>query len=478
MKWKSVYKSSLPFLVCFLFFFLYLTLAVIRHSHFESFGFDLGITDQILWQYSTFSAPITTIHYYPFTSILTDHVELIYAPLSIFYWLWSDPKMLLLVQAGFFCFSGMPIFLLAKSKRLNTFIAYVLLISYLTFYGVQNALWFDVHSAVFGASFLAWFLYFRGKNHTFWSAVFFILAIISKENIALLTLIISAVFFIKRRKKSDAFFVLLAGLYLLTIFAVYFPHFTKGYAYQNSQGLASNINFTNLANTPNKQQVFLVSLAWFGFIPLLAPLTLLPFLGDLFSYFVIANQLKEADSIFMHYRITLAPLLAWGTIIAISERKFLQKCYIGVYLLLTLLFFQFTLHLPLSYLTKSWFWKEPAAVKDINDVLQYLPANASVVSQNNITPHISHRKEIFTLWPKKKNFTENSPCGKKTCDWFGWYGHPTYLIVDTSPNWDIRHLLANKEDYIEGLKNIEKQGIIKKTRQQGNTVLYKIVKTP
>src|SRR6185437_16021353 len=95
---KSSIKKLTPYIICILFCVAYTTLSFIRHNHYESFGFDLGLTDQIVWEYSKFQAPITTIHYYPYTSILTDHVELIYTPLSIFYWIWDDVRMLLLMQ--------------------------------------------------------------------------------------------------------------------------------------------------------------------------------------------------------------------------------------------------------------------------------------------------------------------------------------------------------------------------------------------
>jgi hypothetical protein len=76
---------------------------------------------------------------------------------------------------------------------------------------------------------------------------------------------------------------------------------------------------------------------------------------------------------------------------------------------------QYYLYLPLSYLTKYWFWHQPSAVKTINFVKNnknnYLPKTALVVAQNNIFPHISHRDKIYSLYPEKKTFTKNSPCG-------------------------------------------------------------------
>jgi len=179
----------------------------------------------------------------------------------------------------------------------------------------------------------------------------------------------------------------------------------------------------------------------------------------------------------MHYRVTLAPLLMWSTILTIAKIKFLNKYYTAIYLLICIFIVQYMLHLPLSYLGKNWFWYEQPAVKNINALIHYLPPNASVVSQNNITPHIDHRNEIFTLWPEQKIFTKNSPCKQKVCNWLMWKSTtPRYLIVDTSSNWDIRHFLANRSDFIDGLRNLEKEGYIKKDKQIDNAVIYTILK--
>ena len=202
-------------------------------------------------------------------------------------------------------------------------------------------------------------------------------------------------------------------------------------------------------------------------------------LGDLATYFVIGSDLTGAQGLFMQYRITLAPLMAWVTISTIHKYKILNTKWIALYLILCTAFVQYNLHLPLSYLSKQWFWQESQSVKTINDVItNYLPQGSSVVSQNNITPHISERENIYTLFPDKKDFIKNSPCGQKNCDWFRWAGNPEYLIVDTAKDWDIRHLLANRGDYISGLRNLEKEGIVKIYKQEGTTVLYKIIRNP
>ncbi len=472
-------QNKIALFICLLFFVAYSTLSIIRHLHYGSYGFDLGISDQIVWQYSHFQAPITTVQSYPFTSILTDHVEFIYVLLSPFYWFFSSPVTLLLLQVFLISFSGVPIYLLAKKRRLKPILCFSLLISYLMFYGIQNALWFDVHSLAFGAAFLAWFIYFLDVKNTLWAIVAFVLAIICKEDIALLTGAVSFVYLLKRKDKFSLSLLLVSGVYLFSVFYIYFPHFTQdGYRYQEKGGLFSNLNTSYFYDTSDKRNTIFYSLAWFGFVPLLAPMFLLPALADITHYFIFAHTLGAAQGFFLHYRVSLAPLLILPTIIALSKFRKLNNKYIAIYFLLVAIFFQYYFHLPLSYLTKRWFWTEPASVKSINAAAQYLPANASIVAQNNITPHISHRDLIFTLYPSTKDFSANSPCKQKTCNWFRWAGNPEYLMVSTSTDWDSRGFLASREDFIKGLQNLEKSKFIKKYFQKGDTIIYKVQRKP
>jgi len=471
----------LPFLIFLAFFAAYSTLTIVRHNNYQSFGYDLGINDQTVWRYSRFEAPVTTIDPFPDKSKLYTHIELVYALVSPSYWIWSSRKMLLLVEVGVVCSGGLAIFLLARKRKLTYFLSITLMITYLMFYGVQNAIWFDVHSSTFAAGFLAWFLYCLSARKFKLTFLFFILSITAKEDIALMTFFISLAYLFARR---DKFSLLLSGLslsYIVFVFFIYFPHIIHfQYLYQNHNGLLSNLNPSYLFNTTEKIQTIFYSFLSFGFISFLLPTTLMPIFAHFLTYFVIASDLPGAQGLALHYRVTLAPVLAWATIVTIEKIPRLNNKYVAFYLLACVLFVQYSLHLPLSYLSKQWFWQEPAAVKDINYIKStVLPRDASVVAQNNIVPHISHRDKIYSLYPEtRKFFAANSPCGKTTCDWFRWYGTPTYLFVDTSSDWDARHLLTDRSNFIAGLNNLEKAGVIKKYKQIDNAILYKTTMNP
>lgn len=476
---KGRLLSLVPLLICLAFFVAYSTLALVRHLNYESFGYDLGINNQVVWRYSNFELPYSTSGPLPHETKLSTHVELVYALIAPFYWIWSSARTLLVVEVLFVVSSGMAVYLMAKKRKLNQLLCFALLIGYLMFYGVQNALWFDVHSASFAAAFLAWFIYFLDNKRVRLAILFAFLSITAKENIGLLTGLISFVYLLRRKDKQSLFLMATSIAYLLFIYLIYFPHLiNRPYLYQNQGGLISSLNPISLVDAPEKREAIIYALGSFGFLPLLLPIFLLPALGDFATYFVIASDLTASHSIFMHYRITLAPLLAWATIMTVSRFKKLNNKYIALYLVICAFFVQYMLHLPLSYLVKSWFWTEPSGVKNINELKSHLLPADSVVAQNNIIPHISQRDKIYTLYPEKKRFMTNSPCGQQECEWFRWDGNPTYLFIDTSPEWDARHLLTDRDKFVSGLQNLEEAGIVKKYKKSGNAIIYKVVSKP
>lgn len=475
-KLKKLLKYT-PYFLCIAFFIAFSTLSVVRHNHYGSFGYDLGINDQTVWKYSQLKNPITTIDPFPDKPKLATHVELVYPLISPFYLLWNSATFLLILEVAFISSSGMAIYFLARKRKLSESISNVLVISYLGFFGIQNALWFDVHSITFGAAFVAWFLYFFDIKKYTPALIFLILGITSKENIGLITFLISFYYLITaKNKKWPIIFMIISVSYVLFIFKIFYPHIMHvTYLYQNGGGLLSNVNPLDLVNTQEKIKVIFYSLFSYGFLPLLSPLTLIPFLGDLATYFVLGSELPGAQDLFGQYRVMLSPLLAWSTIITISKYKKLNKPAVAILLLVATLIMQYHLHLPLSYLAKPWFWNEPASVKDIDYIIKnYLPADASVASQNNITPHISHRDKIYTLYPEKKSFSDDSICGQSECDWLTWYDNPDFLIVNLASDWDARHFLTDRENFQKAVENLEKAGLIKIYREQGDTKLFKV----
>lgn len=473
---KIIYWEYTPYLIIVFFFICYSTLSILKHNNFMS-GYDLAMIDQAIWKYSQFKNPITTTHTYFDLPIYFDHLEIIYIFMAPIYWIINDVRVLLIFQVLAICSSSIIVFWLTVKYKLEQFLSLSILVSYLSFFGLQFAIWSDIHSLVFAVAFLSCFIYFLYTKRFKLSLLFFTLSIFSKEDIALITFLISLSFYKQIKISWIVFFALTSLLYLYFVFYVYFPGFSvKGYTFANPQGLLSDLNPLYLINTHEKQMTIIYSLAWFGFIPILSLLKSITFLGDIAHYFILGNTtVKSAHGIFQHYRSTTALFLVWPTIEAISKYKILNRWYTGLYLLLCAAFFQYYLHLPLSYLTKKWFWTKSSSVSDINKVLERLPKDASVATQVNIAPHITHRDHIYTLWPSNREFAKNSPCGQKNCKWFRIGKTPQYIVVDTSSEWDERHFLTTKDEFVERIEALKKANLIKAEFTSNNATLYKVI---
>jgi uncharacterized membrane protein len=470
----------LPYCICLLFFIAYFTLTVVRHNHYQSYGYDLGINDQTVWLYSKLKLPLTTIDPLPGKSKLAEHVELVYPLIAPAYWIWSSPVMLILLQTASICLSAILVYKLAKKYKLSEITSNILVVVYLMFYGVQFGLWTDVHSSIFAAAFVMGFIYFLDLRKYKFTLLFFLLSITAKESVGSAIFFISCVYFWYRREKIILLYLISSAAYMFFIFYVFFPQIMHvPYLYANKEGLFSNLNPLSLIDTQEKQSTIFHSFASWGFISLLSPITLLPVLIHFYKFFVVASDLQSAQGLFGQYRVGLAPLFAFSTIWTLKRFSYRWQTILSLWLLLATFCMQYFLHLPLSYLSKQWFWAEPAAVKNINYVIgNILPDNASVVSQNNISPHISQRNEIYTLYPKDQTFSKNSPCGKETCSWLRWDGSPEFLIVDTDSTWDARHFLIDRNDFLDGLLNLENEKVVEKYKQVGTTILYLVKKDP
>lgn len=482
MKSKNRIKSFkktyyIPILILSFFLICYLLLSVVKHYSYLS-GYDLSVIDQAIWKYSRFKVPIATTHIYFDTPIYYDHLELIFLLIAPFYWIFNTVYVLITLQVFSVIASGIAIYLLSTKYKLVDFLKNCILVSYLSFFGIQFAVWSDVHSLVFGVCFLSFFLYFLDIKKFKLALLFLALTIISKEDMGLLTLLVSIVYFLKRRDKLSLICGFISLFYLFTVFFLFFPAILPGgYRFANSSGLLQGLDISNFINTTEKREAIFYSLGWFGFLPILSPLFLIPFIGDLFHYFVLGNiVVSSAQGLFMHYRSSVSLLLMWPTIISLHKFKRLNNKYIGLYLLFFALFFQYTLHLPLSYLTKKYFWAIPPEVKNINEILSFLPENASVATQNNIAVHIAHRDKVYTLFPDSSDFKTNSPCRLPTCHWFRVGGNPKFLLVDTGQTWNILQYLESREDFIAAIKNLENNGNIELIKQVNTSKLYKIVR--
>ncbi|WP_231873204.1 MULTISPECIES: DUF2079 domain-containing protein [Kitasatospora] len=105
-RFRTVALTLLCFAVC-------LALGLQQWTSLQLGGFDLGIFDQGVRGYAHFRLPVSTLksvhhEFPPGFSLLGDHFSPVLALLAPLYWLWDDPRMLLVGQAALYA-AGVPL---------------------------------------------------------------------------------------------------------------------------------------------------------------------------------------------------------------------------------------------------------------------------------------------------------------------------------------------------------------------------------
>jgi len=415
---KFWHKRAIYLLVA-VFTFVYTFASWIRHNHFESFAYDLGIYDQGVWLLSQFKFPYSTIKE---MIIWGDHFSPSLSLAAPFYWLWSDVRVLLFLQALVICVGAIPIYFLGKKYLESNILPLVIAFSYLVYFGLQNGLLFDFHLAVIYVGLIPWLFYFADKKR--W-LVYFLLTLILiglKEDAPIVSLSIGLFILFKYRNYLIGLATIFLSIVCLFVITQWFiPFFNPlGFHYQPELPVSLSDWWAVLTYPAVKIKTLIVSFLPFGFLPIFSGAGLIPIVIHFLEHFVGKDLIGRWD-IYLHYRAPLGAFMAIGTIFAIGgikKRLRLKKRvdYVFAAIILASTFFtQYYFHLPLNTLAKRAFYQKHSDVNTINYLIGKIPKDASVVSQNNIASHLTHREKLY-LFPKVQdadyvliNLRENQP---------------------------------------------------------------------
>lgn len=460
---------------------LYSTLSIVRHTHFQSGGFDLGLYDQTVWQYSQFLWPYNTIKD---RFILGDHLTLTLPLLAPLYWLWDDVRMLLIFQAVWISFSLLAIYQVALLRLTTTtrprhscqWMAFGLAVMYSLFYGIQYLVYFDFHPVVIGVGLLAWIAYFLESGKIRRLVFSIILLLLTQENMGL-ALSGLGIFYVfhKRHRRSAIAFILVGVGYSFIASRVISWFSPVGFQYmpQVSHNIIEIMK--QFVDSQEKQHVWFYSFAWFSFLPLLSPGALLAVIFDLAQYFITGPEFSRMWSPFMHHRAILAPFLTLGTIEVLVNLRYKHWNISGIVILLVVSAFiqQYVFHFPLNKLSKREYWKNEQWMADNRSLTTLVPQSARVATQQNLVPHLSHRKEIYLVYPRPHDF-DDKRCGQVSCWWLDFNRSAEYLVVDTRPGQWLTQILETNEHWLEAIGNMEKAGKIRLEKNIGSARLYSV----
>jgi uncharacterized membrane protein len=451
----------------------YSLLSVLRHVHFQSGGFDLGIYDQAVWQYAHFLFPYNTIKE---RFILGDHLTLTLPLLAPLYWIWDNVKILLIFQSVWVCFSAVALYLVAKIRKFSPFVCFSIAFIYSLFYGIQFAISFDFHPIILGVGLLAWFAYFLEAKKKKLIFITLILVLLTQEDMGFALAGLGFIYFFRKDYRKAAFFFIvfgiLASLLEIKLVGLFSP---TGYEYTPHIPLNPFQIVKQLFDDPQKIQTWGYSLGWFSFLPIFSLGAVVAITSNLAQFFVTGPDFSRMWSPFMHHRAILTIFLSLGTLETLGFIKKINKKYLNLNLIVCLLLLsalsqQSIFHFPLNKLTKPAYWVSEPWMNDDENMFKQIPKTASIATTQNLIPHLSHRKEIYIIYPKLMNI--KNVCNN--CWWLESAGKPQYMVVDLHPNQWLTQLLESNENFQSAVKNMEKARKIIKVKNINSAFLYKI----
>jgi len=375
-----------------------------RFWQYEVFYYDFGIFDQAIWNVAHFLPPIVDHFVIGGKVIFADHFSPSMFLLSPIYWLTNRPEALLVAQAIAVGVSSLVLYYLGSYVLKKRFLALAVTISYLLFVGTQNALIADIHEVTFMMLPLMLTLYaiIAKRKRLFW--VSFLVTLGFKESTSLLGISLAIYIYLYNKKWARTSFVvaLISALWGYTTTQIIIPYF-YGQSYFYTPTFDSNpfVVLWSLFDNPVKQKTLLNSLASFGFLPALYPPAWPLIIQDIATRFM-QKEFTLRWGLGLHYSAQLAVLLAFSSVMAIQKfQKRVHDNYLalGAVLLVacTICLHQFVLHGPMGLAYNPAFYRHTKNFTFLNDLIARVPKKTTVMTQNNIAPHMIHTHQVFML---------------------------------------------------------------------------------
>lgn len=444
---------------------LYTLAAILVSMHrfwqFEVFYYDFGIFDQAIWHVAHFRPPIIDHFVIPGKVIFADHFSPSLFLLSPIYWLTDRPEALLIAQSLAVGISALVLYALAKHVLKHSLTSAAVTVSYLLFVGTQNALIADIHEVTFMMLPLMIALYavILKRKNIFWIA--FLITLGFKESSALLGIALAV--YIYMYNKSWRGLALSVGLLSVAwgygATQIVIPYFYgKEYFYTPSLSANPFALLWSFVDEPIKRQTLLTSLVSFGFLPVLYPPAWLLIIQDIATRF-LQKDFALRWGMGLHYSAQLAVIMAFSSVMAIERiqkrvKNVAVATIIAVGLIgISIFLHQFKLHGPLGLAYNPAFYRNTKNFTFLNDLISRVPKNTTVMTQNNIAPHMIHTHNVLLLRDSYTDFM------------------PEYFVLDLRDGQNFNNFFGVRIDVLKTLlKKDPRYEIFYQTDEQ---VIYK-----
>ncbi len=383
--------------------------AVMLYRNYSAF-IDLSYYESAVLQFSRFKlARIWDVG----SPLWSQHFEPIVFLLVPWYWLGLGGSMLLVVAQAIAAIAGaVPLYKIVRHRLgAHPWVACAVVAAYLLFGGLQSSYFYGFHPITFFPFLFLSAVYWYERKSSLGYAVFLCLALCVKEEISFVVIAWGLWLLVGRKDMRWGSVTMAFGLIWYFIsFGIISRFHNGGYEYWGQFGggagggafgiiqfaLTHPLQFVGqFVNDERKVPTLIEMFGSFGFLPFVAPMTLI-FLAPSLLLKLLSNDIAMLDS--FHYSAEIAPLLALAAIEGIrsirGNKRLMQlvPVYLGSVAICANVYYGFAFYygtyaLRLGLTPASDFMISEES-KKLDMALVSIPKNATVSCQYQICSHI------------------------------------------------------------------------------------------
>lgn len=405
-------EGWLALTLALVYFVLYSTLSILRHRSYHSFGFDLGLYDQVFWnttQGRWWESTMTGANPVPHSQ-LGDHFTPIFFAVLPFYYFHPQPETLLVTQTLVLALGAWPVYLLARQKLPAGYPVLWVLV-YFLFVPLAYINLYDFHEIAFSVAPLGFALYFLERGKRLWFVACLFLSFLVKEEMAMIGAAFGLYVLLGKRDWKLGVAVIAGSLAAFeVILQIAIPYFNGGQGfpyiaerYAEVGGSPMGILRTAITNPLKivravvqvKKIYFLIAL--FG--PVLgltlfsgwAGVLVLPTLA-----YSLLSSYEPQYSFTSQYSAPLIPLITGTAIIAFARMPGRARPYVAVGVVVSSLAFSWAFgDLPYSRKFDFRQFETQSRYAAFVPALDEISPDSRVSAENGFPSHLSHRRFIY-----------------------------------------------------------------------------------
>jgi uncharacterized membrane protein len=377
------------------------------HARFGTYGFDLGIFDQGTWLLSQLKNPFVTVRG---LNLFGDHASYILVLVAPLYWLWSDPRLLLLLQVIGLAAPAVAIYWVAGRRLANPAAGLALALAYLAYPAMQWAATWQFHPETLAAGLLAGAVAAAEARRGRLLAVCIALALLCKEDVGLVVAGFGVALWLTGEVRWGQR-ILLAGVFwfLVATFVLIplvngegSPHFALNYGLRDDTLLTTVLSLPKLAGqaftfalTNNGLRYLLLIFVPLALLPLASWRWLAPLAAPIGLHLAAVHPYQH--EIRYHYLAIASLFLVLAATAGLAALTARRRSLLGILCVVLLLCVSVTDYLygPAPWSKTSSLGTPPAASAQRYEALAMIDPDSGVSAQYHLISHLTHRKDAY-----------------------------------------------------------------------------------